>query len=109
MNTKHVQWLHEELPALVREGVLPEETAEKLRQHYGPMIKADGRRLMVVLFGILGAVLIGGGIILLLAHNWEELTRPLRAAISFAPFAACCGFRVNVNPLNASRSDWNCW
>ena len=36
-------------------------------------------------FGILGAVLIGGGIILLLAHNWEQLGRPARVAVAFAP------------------------
>lgn len=39
----------------------------------------------MVLFGILGAVLIGGGIILLLAHNWEQLGRPARVAVAFAP------------------------
>jgi len=106
MNTKHVQWLQEELPALVREGVLPEETAEKLRQHYGPMVKADGRRLMVLLFGILGAVLIGGGIILLLAHNWEELTRPMRAAISFAPLLGALGLAAWVMVARNESTAW---
>jgi uncharacterized membrane protein len=46
----------------------------------------------IVLFSILGAVLIGGGIILLLAHNWEELSRPMRAAISIAPLAVAAVF-----------------
>ena len=85
MSNKHIQWLYEELPALVQQGVVPTESAEKLRQHYGPVAKSDGRRTMVVLFGILGAALIGGGIILLLAHNWDHLARPARAALSFMP------------------------
>ena len=68
-----------------RGGVVSAEAADKLRQHYGPLGKTDGRRIALVLFGLLGAVLIGGGIILLIAYNWSELTRPVRAAISFAP------------------------
>jgi uncharacterized membrane protein len=81
---KHVGWLYEQLPGLVGKGVLPAETAERLRQHYGK-IEGGGRRLAVIVFGILGAALIGGGVILLLAHNWEELSRPVRAVISFLP------------------------
>jgi len=41
-----------------------------------------------VLFSILGAALIGSGIILLLAHNWEEFGRPVRAVLSFLPLVA---------------------
>jgi hypothetical protein len=83
-NQKHMQWLYEELPDLVGRGVLTSETAERLRQHYGK-IEGVGRRWAVILFGILGGALIGAGIILLLAHNWEELSRPIRAVISFVP------------------------
>jgi hypothetical protein len=32
MSQKHVQWLFEELPALVSEGVLATEAAERARQ-----------------------------------------------------------------------------
>ena len=84
MSKKNVQWLYEELPDLVGCGVLAAETAERLRQHYGSA-EGGGRRWAVIIFGILGGALIGAGIILLLAHNWEELSRPVRAVISFLP------------------------
>ena len=80
---KHVSWLYEQLPDLVGRGIVNAETAERLRQHYGKL--TGGRRWAIILFGILGAALIGGGIILLLAHNWDELSRPVRAVISFVP------------------------
>jgi len=87
MTKKHVQWLYEELPGLVGKGVLPAESAERLRQHYGEPEAAGSavKRWAIVLFSILGAALIGGGIILLLAHNWEELSRPVRAVIAVMP------------------------
>jgi len=89
MNKQHVQWLYEELPGLVGKGVLPAEVAERIRRHYGEPDApgSSAKWWAVVLFSILGAVLIGGGIILLLAHNWEELTRPMRAVISVLPLA----------------------
>ena len=37
------------------------------------------------MFAVLGSLLIGSGIILLFAHNWDELTRPTRAVLSFCP------------------------
>jgi uncharacterized membrane protein len=86
-----VRWLREELPRLVAGGVLTEESAGRLRAHYGDGEESTGARVVVVLFGILGAVLIGGGIILLLAHNWDELSRPLRTVLSITPLAASLG------------------
>jgi uncharacterized membrane protein len=83
-----VRWLRDELPGLVAGGVLSEAAAGRLRAYYGDEDEGAGARLVVVLFGVLGAVLIGGGVILLLAHNWDELSRPARAAFSITPLAA---------------------
>ncbi|MFY9657677.1 MAG: DUF2157 domain-containing protein [Methylocystis sp.] len=81
---KHIAWLYEQLPGLVSEGTLTSEAAQRLRERYG---EAEGGRGVqsATLFGVLGAVLVGGGIILLLAHNWDDFSRTTRAALSFAP------------------------
>jgi uncharacterized membrane protein len=84
MNQRHVNWLNEQLPTLVAEGIVPPEVAAGLRDYYGGA-RASGRRLVVTAFAILGAILIGGGIILLLAYNWDELARGARTVLSFAP------------------------
>ncbi len=85
MNKKAVQWLYQELPDLVSKGVLPQEAADKLRGHYGEIKNANKKWFFIVLFGVLGALLIGLGIISLFAHNWEELSRPVRAVLSLLP------------------------
>ncbi|MDX1389190.1 MAG: DUF2157 domain-containing protein, partial [Acidobacteriota bacterium] len=56
-----------------------------LRSFYGPL--ESGRRIALIIFGVLGTALIGAGIILLFAHNWNELTRPVRAALSLGLLA----------------------
>lgn len=91
MNKKAIQWLYEELPGLVARGVLTPDSGERLRAHYGPVEPARPARLVIVIFGVLGALLIGAGIILVLAHNWEDLSRPVRAALSFLPLVVAQG------------------
>lgn len=85
MNKRHAQWLSDELPLLVNAGVLPPETAERLRQYYGLRELPARRPLGLIVCGVLGSLLIGLGIILLLAHNWDFLSRPVRVVISLTP------------------------
>lgn len=91
MNNKAIQWLYGELPKLVEQGVLTEDAAVRLRTRYGAVEASRPSRLAVIIFGVLGAVLIGAGIILLLAHNWEDLSRPVRAVLSFLPLVLAQG------------------
>jgi len=80
---ERIAWLYAELPRLVERGVLTPEAAEALRRHYGPPDPSGARvHWGQVLLASFGALLIGGGIILILAHNWDEIGRPLRAAIA---------------------------
>ncbi|MBU1693671.1 MAG: DUF2157 domain-containing protein [Verrucomicrobia bacterium] len=80
----NIQWLLNELPGLVGQGILTAGQAESLRRYYASCSASSGRRWLLTLFGILGAVLVGFGIILLLAHNWEQLSRPVRAGLSLS-------------------------
>ena len=82
---KAVTWLYEELPKLVASEVITDDTAERLKAHYGPVAVPARGRVARMLFSILGALLIGLGIILILAHNWDDLSRPIRAVLSFTP------------------------
>jgi hypothetical protein len=80
-----VAWLYRELPELVRSRVLDEAAADQLRNHYGPAPEQRRRSLGLVICAALGALLVGLGVILLLAHNWTDLSRSQRTLLSFAP------------------------
>jgi len=88
MGRLSIRWLLSELPKLEAEGVIDASAADRLRTHYGEETSGTGRRLVVAIFAVFGALLIGGGVILLLAHNWEAFGRGTRAAISLAPLLA---------------------
>lgn len=84
-DNKSIKWLYDELPELVDQGVLSAENAEQLKGHYGEVKPVDLSKVTLTIFGIIGSVLIGGGIILILAHNWDEMGRPFRTVLSFLP------------------------
>jgi hypothetical protein len=79
---REVAWLHGELPQLIERGVLTPETAEALRQHYGTPDRSAAVGWGQILLASFGALLVGGGVILILAHNWDDLGRPARAAVA---------------------------
>jgi len=88
MGKRHVRWLYAQLPELVSKGILTDAAADGLRAHYGDAGEPSGRRVALLICSILGSLLIGSGIILLLAHNWEALSRPMRTVIAVAPLVA---------------------
>jgi uncharacterized membrane protein len=102
----HIAWLYGQLAALVEDGTLSAEAAARLRQRYGAVETASGSRRAITLFGLLGATLIGGGVILLLAHNWDELSRPVRAFLSMLPLLAGQGLCLWTLLRRADSAAW---
>lgn len=72
-----------ELPILVDAGVITEKTALDIKAYYSEIKPAQGK--LTILFAILGALLIGLGIILILAHNWDNLDKSIKTALVFLP------------------------
>lgn len=102
-----VAWLHAELPTLVERGVLTAEAADSLRRHYGPPDAAGGaNRWGQILLASFGALLVGGGVILILAHNWDALGRPARAAIALGILLAAQGLTLYAGARRAASVPW---
>lgn len=85
MGKKAIRWLYSELPDLVSKGILSGENAENLRNYYSEVDMQGRQRTALIVFSILGSFLIGLGIILLIAHNWMHLTRPVRTLLALTP------------------------
>ncbi|NQS99857.1 MAG: DUF2157 domain-containing protein [Candidatus Omnitrophica bacterium] len=96
MSKKAIKWLYQQLPGLVAQGILSEQAAAKLQQHYGEVKDTGKKMVALIMCGALGALLIGLGIILLLGHNWEQLSRPIRAVLSILPLVIGQAFALWV-------------
>ena len=78
------KWLRGELPSLVQAGVLTPDSAAAVERHYAGSEPETG--FGFILLAAMGSALVGTGVILLVARNWGELSRPIRCALGlFAP------------------------
>ncbi|QSH42002.1 DUF2157 domain-containing protein [Lentisphaerota bacterium ZTH] len=89
-----INWLLGELPDLERNGIIDEENCEKLHAYYSRQIPAgiNYQRLMLIIFGALSAVLVMGGVLLLVAHNWQDIPFRIRLSLAFVPLVASLTF-----------------
>lgn len=76
--------MQKEIPELLKAGIISPETAERMQQFYRNKSGQAHNRLFIV-FGILGAILVGLGIILIIAHNWDQFSRSVKTMFSFLP------------------------
>jgi hypothetical protein len=93
--------LRDELPGLVKGAVVDAATADRLTRHYALDALGDRHATRKVVLALLGCLLVGAGIILLFAHNWDQLSRPMRAAVSLGQLAivqAIAGYIVLRRP-----------
>jgi uncharacterized membrane protein len=84
-----------ELDELLANSVITSEVAEKIRAYYDR--PASGSNRMVIAFGIIGALLVGMGVVLIIAHNWDDLSTSMKLFVGFAPMLAAqavAGFLV---------------
>lgn len=76
--------LIKDLSELSSKGVISEETLQRIKDYYDSKKENQAGKLFTV-FGILGAVLVGLGIILIVAHNWYDLSVGFRTFFAFLP------------------------
>ncbi len=102
-----IRWLLAELPEWVAAGLVSQETADALREHYSSSPPSEARpRIGFVLSAILGSLLVGAGIVLLVAHNWDFLSRAVRCAIAFAPLLLSQALAVFVLLRRRGSAPW---
>jgi uncharacterized membrane protein len=76
--------LLKDLTELINAKVISDETAEKIRDYYS-VKQMNGQSRQQLALGILGSVLVGLGIILIIAHNWDDLTPGSKTLLAFLP------------------------
>ncbi|WP_420574852.1 DUF2157 domain-containing protein [Kordia sp.] len=84
------------LPELVENGIITDEIAQNIKAYYATSEESSSNKLFTI-FGILGATLVGLGIILIMAHNWDNFPKFIKLIIAFLPMIigqAILGFSI---------------
>ncbi len=72
-------WLEQEAPKWIERGWMDESSLKALLEHYGSQ---GGAKRSVIILSLFGFLLLGLGLILILAHNWEMMGRSERLLLS---------------------------
>lgn len=92
MNSK----IQNDINELVEEQVISQDTALKITSYYQSKQIDSPNRLFTV-FAVLGSTLVGLGIILILAHNWDDFSRTIKTVFAFLPLIIgqlCVGYSI---------------
>ncbi len=100
MNSRIQNELHE----LVEEQVISKDIASNIEDYYRSKKDLSPNRLYTV-FGVLGSLLIGLGIILILAHNWDNFSKSIKTVFAFFPLVIGQLF-VGYSILNKKNATW---
>lgn len=80
MSKKFIQELNKEIPEWVSRGYISNDSADKIRGHYEA---GGGDWSKSAVFSIIASLLIGLGVISILAYNWKELSHTVKTVIAF--------------------------
>lgn len=104
-NRRAIRWLRAQLPALASAGVLSAENVAAIERYYAAE-EAESKNIGFVILASIGSALVASGIILLIAHNWDEFSRPLRTFIAFLPLLVAQTLAVFVLVKRAESKSW---
>lgn len=76
--------IEKDLPELVAHNIISEETAKNIQQYYATRKEPQGNGLLTI-FGTLGGILVGLGIILIFASNWDDFSKSTRTTLAVLP------------------------
>jgi len=102
LSQKNVRWLVNELPKLVEQKLISIDQRRSIEEYYEKE-KINRPNIALIAFSVFGAILLAAGIILILAHNWSSLSRPVRTVLSFLPLVVgqAIGFWVILRRRNS--------
>ena len=100
MNSK----IQNDINELVEEQVISKDIALKIEGYYQSKKDNSPNRLFTV-FGVLGSLLVGLGIILILAHNWDDFSRSIKTVFAFLPLVIGQLF-VGYSILKEKSATW---
>ena len=76
--------IKKDIGELLEQGVINTDTAQQIQKYYDNKKESSNNKVFIV-FGILGALLIGLGLLLIIAHNWMWMSKEVKLTFALTP------------------------
>ena len=86
--SRHLRWLKQEVAHWRAEGLVDDALAQRILARYTDAADRGWGRLI---FSAIGAVLVGFGVILFFAYNWQDIPKAVKLALVFGALGAAHG------------------
>lgn len=106
MNKKLASLLLTEINQWEKERIISSQQAQLLQQRYQAQATKHSQNLLQIILSVIGALLIGVGIISILAFNWDNLPETLRMIIAFLPLVFSYLLMFYTIKNKASSAAW---
>jgi hypothetical protein len=91
MTKEHLTWLANEVPLWVKNEIITSEQSDRILSQYALDEETNEPKVAetwspgIVALSVLGALMIGGGLLLILANQWEHFSLFWKQVMSFLP------------------------
>lgn len=95
-----------DLNELIAHQIIDEETAQRIRQYYKEKEAVSKSSRFLLILSLIGIVLVGLGIILIIAYNWDDLSKWTKLVIAFLPLLAAQGLGIFTLKRKQGNTVW---
>jgi len=91
--------IEKDLPELVANNIISPQTAKDIQNYYATRKEPQGNGMLSI-FAALGGILVGLGIILIFAHNWDNFSKSTKTTLAILPlvvFQALTAYTIIKN------------
>ncbi len=98
--------LKNDINQLIEHQVIDEQTAQKIIAYYRQKAEKNPSRLLTI-FTLIGIILVGAGILLILAHNWDRMPVWIKNSIAVLPLLGAQILGFFTLQKKQENSKWN--
>jgi len=95
-----------DLNELITHHIIDEETVERIRQFYKDKSSASGASRFLLILSLIGIVLVGLGLILILAYNWDDFSKWVKITLAFLPLLIAQFLGIYVLRKKTGEAIW---
>lgn len=105
--SKHLAWLKKEIPTWLENRLIDPQSADQILAHYRDFQEKPPSHLLARALATIGSLLIGLGVILVFAYNWQDIPQLGKLLLAFLPLTIASALAIFTLARRRDSSTWS--